>query len=67
MTLEPAPAPGDEAPRRKMPTLAQWFVRNGRVLAAGFIVTIAVLSACVVVVAPGEAIVMGGLENSRAH
>jgi len=58
MTLEPAPAPGDEVPRRKMPALAQWFVRNGRVLAAGFIVTIAVLSACVVVVAPGEAIVM---------
>jgi len=58
MTLEPASAPGNEAPRRKMLALAQWFARNGRVLAAGFIVTIAVLSACVVVVAPGEAIVM---------
>jgi modulator of FtsH protease HflC len=42
---------------------AAWFARNGRVLAAGFIVIVAVLSACIVLVVPGQAIVMTRLGN----
>jgi membrane protease subunit HflC len=40
-----------------------WLSRNGRVLAAIFIVIIAVLAACTVLVVPGEAIVMTRLGN----
>jgi membrane protease subunit HflC len=35
-----------------------WLVKNGRFLAAGFIVVAAILSACVVTVVPGQAIVV---------
>jgi modulator of FtsH protease HflC len=55
--------PGDpddlSAPRR----LAAWLTANGRVLAAIFVVIIAVLAACTVLVVPGEAIVMTRLGN----
>jgi membrane protease subunit HflC len=47
------------APRR----LAVWLTGNGRVLAAIFVVIIAVLAACTVLVVPGEAIVMTRLGN----
>jgi len=40
-----------------------WLTGNGRVLAAIFIVSIAVLAACTVLVVPGEAIVMTRLGN----
>ncbi len=40
-----------------------WLTRNGRVLAAIFIVIIAVLAACTVLVVPGQAIVMTRLGN----
>ena len=38
--------------------IRDWLVRNGRVVAAAFIVIVAILSACTVLVVPGEAIVM---------
>ena len=43
--------------------VARWLARNGRMLAAGLIVLIAVISACVVMVSPGEAIVMSRFGN----
>jgi modulator of FtsH protease HflC len=43
--------------------LAAWLTANGRVLAAIFVVIIAVLAACTVLVVPGEAIVMTRLGN----
>src|SRR3984885_5624730 len=43
--------------------LAAWLTGNGRVLAAIFVVIIAVLAACTVLVVPGEAIVMTRLGN----
>ena len=47
------------APRR----LAVWLTGNGRVLAAIFVVIIALLAACTILVVPGEAIVMTRLGN----
>jgi modulator of FtsH protease HflC len=43
--------------------MTAWLARNGRILAAGFIVIVAVLSACIVMVVPGEAVVMTRLGN----
>ena len=43
--------------------MTAWFARNGRILAAGFIVVVAILSACIVMVVPGEAVVMTRLGN----
>jgi modulator of FtsH protease HflC len=43
--------------------MTAWLDRNGRVLAAGFIVIVAILSACIVMVVPGEAVVMTRLGN----
>ena len=61
MTQESPDRP-DEQPSGRF-GLGAWFVRNGRILAAGFIVVIAVLAACVVLVVPGEAVVMTRLGN----
>jgi membrane protease subunit HflC len=36
----------------------EWFFKNGRFLAAGFIVVAAILSACVITVVPGQAVVV---------
>jgi len=41
-----------------MPGAKQWFIKNGRFLAAGFIVLAAILSASAVLVVPGQAIVI---------
>jgi len=43
--------------------MTAWLDRNGRILAAGFIVIVAILSACIVMVVPGEAVVMTRLGN----
>ena len=43
--------------------MTAWLARNGRILAAGFIVIVAILSACIVMVVPGEAVVMTRLGN----
>jgi modulator of FtsH protease HflC len=43
--------------------MTAWLARNGRILAAGFVVIVAVLSACIVMVLPGEAVVMTRLGN----
>jgi membrane protease subunit HflC len=60
MAQDSALDPDDlSAPRR----LAVWLSGNGRVLAAIFVVIIAVLAACTVLVVPGEAIVMTRLGN----
>jgi modulator of FtsH protease HflC len=59
MTQELPDRPDDAPPRG----LGPWMVRNGRILAAGFIVVIALLAACVVLVVPGEAVVMTRLGN----
>jgi membrane protease subunit HflC len=60
MNFENPADPNDlSAPRR----LAAWLTGNGRVLAAIFVVIIAVLAACTVLVVPGEAIVMTRLGN----
>jgi len=56
MTPESLLGPDDHAPLRHR--LALWFARNGRMVAAGFIVMVALLAACAVLVVPGEAIVM---------
>jgi len=57
MTLEPID-PEVRTLRDSTLSLRAWLASNGRMLAAGFIVVIAILSACSVVVVPGEAIVM---------
>ena len=49
----------DSAPAR----LGAWLSGNGRVLAAIFVVIIALLAACTILVVPGEAIVMTRLGN----
>ena len=41
----------------------EWLFRNGRLLAAGFIVAVVVIAACVVLVVPGESIVVTRLGN----
>src|SRR5258706_10386290 len=41
-----------------------WLSRNGRFLAAGFIVVAAVISACVVLVVPGQAVVVTRLGDA---
>jgi modulator of FtsH protease HflC len=43
--------------------MTAWLAHNGRILAAGFMVIIAILSACMVMVVPGEAVVMTRLGN----
>jgi modulator of FtsH protease HflC len=43
--------------------LGPWITRNGRILVAGFVVVIALLAACAVLVVPGEAVVMTRLGN----
>jgi len=63
MTPETPEATDKEVPQSKSLALAQWLTRNGRLLAAGFVVVIAVVSACVVMVSPGEAIVMSRFGN----
>jgi membrane protease subunit HflC len=55
--------PGDPDDLSALRRLSIWLSRNGRVLAAIFIVIIAVLAACTVLVVPGEAIVMTRLGN----
>jgi modulator of FtsH protease HflC len=60
MNLENLGDPDDLSALRR---LSRWLSRNGRVLAAIFIVIIAVLAACTVLVVPGEAIVMTRLGN----
>src|ERR1700678_788852 len=60
MAQDSALDPDDlSAPRR----LAVWLTANGRVLAAIFVVIIAVLAACSVLVVPGQAMVMTRLGN----
>jgi len=61
MTQESPDRPAEQ-PRGSF-GLGPWFVRNGRILAAGLIVVIAALAACVVLVVPGEAVVMTRLGN----
>src|SRR5579862_2637498 len=56
MTPESPLDPDDPASLRRR--LALWLARNGRMVAAAFIVIVAVLAACAVLVVPGEAIVM---------
>jgi modulator of FtsH protease HflC len=58
MTTELFPEPEDRTRSQRALAMRTWLRRNGRVLAAGFIVIVAVLSACTVLVVPGEAIVM---------
>lgn len=58
MTLETTHDPERPTLSARTLPLRAWLARNGRMLAAGFIVVIAVLSACIVLVVPGEAIVM---------
>lgn len=58
MMLESTRDPKARALGERMRPLQTWLERNGRMLAAGFIVVIAILSACIVLVVPGEAIVM---------
>jgi membrane protease subunit HflC len=60
---EPLDGPDGQAARRSEPVLARWLASNGRILAAGFIVIVAILSACIVLVVPGEALVMTRLGN----
>jgi modulator of FtsH protease HflC len=60
MAQDSALDPDDLSARRR---LAVWLSGNGRVLAAIFVVIIAVLAACTVLVVPGEAIVMTRLGN----
>jgi modulator of FtsH protease HflC len=43
---------------RAIGKVREWLSRNGRFLAAGFIVVAAAISACVVLVVPGQAIVV---------
>jgi modulator of FtsH protease HflC len=63
MTPDSPPDPDDRALARARHDIAIWLARHGRVLAAGFIVVIALLAACAVLVVPGEAIVMTRLGN----
>jgi modulator of FtsH protease HflC len=63
MTPELPDRPDEPAPARGRFGLGPWLVRNGRILAAGFIVVVALLAACVVLVVPGEAVVMTRLGN----
>jgi modulator of FtsH protease HflC len=58
MTAEPFPEPDDRSLSQRGLVMRIWLKRNGRVLAAAFIVLVAILSACTVLVVPGEAIVM---------
>jgi membrane protease subunit HflC len=57
------PDSDDRAFAQARTVVAAWLQRHGRVLAAGFIVLIALLAACAVLVVPGEAIVMTRLGN----
>ena len=63
MTQELPDRPDEPAPPGRSFGLGPWLVRNGRILAAGFIVVVALLAACVVLVVPGEAVVMTRLGN----
>jgi membrane protease subunit HflC len=60
MAQDSALDPDDLSAARR---LGVWLTGNGRVLAAIFVVIIAVLAACTVLVVPGEAIVMTRLGN----
>jgi modulator of FtsH protease HflC len=53
----------DHGKRDYLQGLKEWLVKNGRFLAAGFIVFAAIISACVVLVVPGQAIVVTRLGN----
>jgi membrane protease subunit HflC len=63
MTPDSPPDPDQRDLGAPKTALATWLARHGRVLAAGFIVVIALLAACAVLVVPGEAIVMTRLGN----
>jgi modulator of FtsH protease HflC len=55
--------PGDPDDQSVPARLGAWLRGNGRVLAAIFVVIIALLAACTILVVPGEAIVMTRLGN----
>jgi membrane protease subunit HflC len=58
MTPEYSADPDNREPSALRTGLALWLARNGRIVAAGLIVVIAILAACGVLVVPGQAIVV---------
>ena len=63
MTLDSALDPNDPMHAETRPPWLTWLARNARVLIAAFIVLIALIAACSVLVVPGQAIVMTRLGN----